>query len=1135
MFMRLKISSLISTVVTSLSLFSVSSAQVSGGLGGVTPNSKSVTGAVSSAMNNIYSPNIFDGSANISIPIHQYSMGGQDYGVSLAYNTRGVKVDEVVSPAGLHWNIMAEGSIARVIKDLPDELNFEADQYIEWEDSSVLNKNRYLKGKLVTYTESLTQQQQPNVYRDKECDDFVFTCGGQSFTFNLGRDFKVFTHPHRNISVSTFIDGVPVFFIEGQTVGNWGSLNYSGVLEFVIRDESGNQYYFGLPDFQTMPIYKNEFEPNLSIGSIAATVKWVVKKVVLANGNVIKYNYSEEFQSLTLNGYKQYYSTETWSNNNPASAKFLGAQEVPLSLFSRQLQNIEYPNGSTVDFIYDANETTEMNTKMLREIKISDGSNVSNCFRYKFSQSKVNGRWFLDRIRLLSCDGSLEEPYYSFGYDPLALPPRLDPAQDFYGYYNATPTGTSLSGEMSSSSGTGITIPKHHITLGGSLSYMNYGGSRMVNGNNIKAGILTEVKNAYGGQVSFRYTTNTAFAPYPYQFFPNILLGENAMDGLCVDSIIEKDIFHPGSAQITKYEYLGGQIFIPGGCFHYPDYVDSLTGHWDRMIFQSTFLTSHHYINGANHGYSRVNEIRYAESGELLGRKQVIFSNLSDEYSNWKPNYRNIGKHFSEYPYTDKQYLQDWKIGLPMKIEEFDQNDRIVAMTENFYDTTFDNSASTYISNSRVQEVNSGKRYNAGYFMTEPYYPYKKLFVDNYYPYTGSSLLRSTKVRTYVSDTKYVEDSTLYAYDSRQNLNLIVTYNSKGEQINTVHAYNYDLGGLDVSPGAPLGSTLYNMTNGGLEKVVVTESWKNSPTIYGQKLLNSVINTFSFEGGILLPKAVYNLQAGEPVSYTDHTGMGMGSPIMNPYNKAIEAFSGITPGMFQKSTDVKLFDQKGNPLETQLGGIDRYKSMIWDTANGNKMAEVVNAQFGDIAFSGFETIGKGNLVYNNDNRVPSNNIPGGTISGQHALKIVNTQQDGLFHPGLTIGKTYIISFWCRGGTPTLGGAGLSSIPLTWVHAQDGWTYYSAEFIPQSTGQVGFVQTGSPSSPFTYYVDDVRIHPKGATMQSYNYIPIFGLSSSADEKGRLTYFEYDKLGRQVLVRDQQGNIISKTKHVNFGGN
>ncbi len=50
------------------------------------------------------------------------------------------------------------------------------------------------------------------------------------------------------------------------------------------------------------------------------------------------------------------------------------------------------------------------------------------------------------------------------------------------------------------------------------------------------------------------------------------------------------------------------------------------------------------------------------------------------------------------------------------------------------------------------------------------------------------------------------------------------------------------------------------------------------------------------------------------------------------------------------------------------------------------------------------------------------------------------------------------------------------------------------------------------------------------MQSQTYEPLFGISSSTDARGRVTYYEYDGLGRQYLVKDQERNIRSKTKQV-----
>lgn len=958
--------------------------QVAGGLGGASPDPKMVQGATSSGLSSIYSPNVFDGSTTVTVPIQGFSQGGQEYGISLNYNTKGVRVDECATPAGLHWNIMAEGTITRIIKDLPDELNMETAATIDFDDTSFINQNRYLKGKYVTYTETPAQQATPNVYRDGECDDFIFSCAGQTFTFNLGKEMNVFTHPHRNIKVTPLIDGTAVFGVEGQPVGPWGAHQYDNLLEFLIRDEGGTQYYFVRGDYEQRMMYTNEYYEADYMGFSYPTIKWVIKKITFANGNEINYNYSPQLYSGSSNNYKQYYAREIWSGSNPTSGDFLSQQDVAAQQFTIQLQSIQYPNGTEAAFVYDANNNNELSVKQLKEIKVSSGS---NCIRYKLNQSQVNNRWFLNSVKLSSCDGTLEEPYYSFEYNPLALPDRLSSAQDLYGYYNGNPNGQALG-----SSGAGITIPKHH-NFGGSLSYLNYGSDRSSNSTYAQAGILTKVKNAFGGEISFTYTTNLASNVIQSSSLPAAstgFVGLEAVDGLRVESVTEKEKYHPGNSRLTFYEYYDGQIFMPGGYFHYPEYVDSASGHWDKLIFQNMFLSPHQLVDGSNHGYSRV-VVKIYEGGELTSMKEMSFTNMSDATSNGQPRYYKMGKDYFDYPYTDKQYLKDWEIGLPLEVKEYDQNQKLVKHTINKYD--FSPSAnfgsSLYFNNVKRAKVASGIAITVGNpFDYHAYYPNKKIYTDTYLPFTGRTPLRCTNVRTYISDTRYIEDSTVYAYDDRHNIKKITTLNSKGEKFSTEYVYNYEVGGTTVIGGAAPGSVLYNMTETGLEQVVSTERWKlgTGSNVFDQKLVDANVTTFNYQGGVLRTKGAYSFRSAEPFSYSAYTGLTMGGPAGNPYAQVINIYQGQVPNGFEKTTEIKIEDAKGNPLQTQLLGLESFKSMIWDMDKGKLLAEVANAKYKDIAFSGFETDTKGNLEYNPADILASASVPGGGISGNYVLR-----------------------------------------------------------------------------------------------------------------------------------------------------
>eukprot|EP01133_Synstelium_polycarpum_P017030 gene17031-20289_t len=216
--------------------------------------------------------------------------------------------------------------------------------------------------------------------------------------------------------------------------------------------------------------------------------------------------------------------------------------------------------------------------------------------------------------------------------------------------------------------------------------------------------------------------------------------------------------------------------------------------------------------------------------------------------------------------------------------------------------------------------------------------------------------------------------------------------------------------------------------------------------------------------------------------------------------------------------------------ESYLPESDLYKVMLWDAVTGQKLAEAVNCRFNEIACSGFESSTKGNWNYNAADLSTGNGLNGST-----ALKALNTNTSPISASGLTTGKEYTLTFWCKGGTPALSGGGLGSIPLSILHSPgNGWTFYQARFTPVNTAAVGLIQTGSPASPFTYYIDDIRLSPTSAALQSWTYAPLWGISSQTDATGRISFSEYDALGRQTLTRDEDGHILSKTQYTVQGG-
>jgi YD repeat-containing protein len=53
----------------------------------------------------------------------------------------------------------------------------------------------------------------------------------------------------------------------------------------------------------------------------------------------------------------------------------------------------------------------------------------------------------------------------------------------------------------------------------------------------------------------------------------------------------------------------------------------------------------------------------------------------------------------------------------------------------------------------------------------------------------------------------------------------------------------------------------------------------------------------------------------------------------------------------------------------------------------------------------------------------------------------------------------------------------------------------------------------------------------ARMTTTTYNPLVGKTAECDENGRITYYEYDDLGRLKLLRDQDRNVV-KTFEYNY---
>ncbi len=378
--------------------------------------------------------------------------------------------------------------------------------------------------------------------------------------------------------------------------------------------------------------------------------------------------------------------------------------------------------------------------------------------------------------------------------------------------------------------------------------------------------------------------------------------------------------------------------------------------------------------------------------------------------------------------------------------------------------------------------------------------------------------------------------------------------------------HTYDLSGSDLTYGArvfPYGAKLYFINNQGvpekytirqhlvgyypihdfsslLNKIVTTEYDDNNQPMVSEsgwqydvldRLSNnyskgadgeSIIHTYTYPGtGPLVAAnrmmeplsinknkrtALNNTISSSRQSY-EYTSVGSRYLLNSITKEAV-----IKPGGVPSISEVTVFDPvTGKPLEyvekqgTISSGIVSRTSHIWDYASLYITAEVKNASINQIAYSSFETAVSGNWSY------------GTTIlkdaSAPTGEKVYSLNSGSVVRNSLAPG-TYTVSYWKKGGTVSVNGQGGQLIKVI-----GDWSYYEHKVTLSTAGAVSITGSGA-------FLDEVRLHPAEAFMNTYTYKQLIGMTTSTDPAGVSTYYEYDGSGRLFLVKDQQRRIVKK---------
>lgn len=925
-------------------------------------------------------------------------------------------------------------------------------------------------------------------------------------------------------------------------------------------------------------------------GHYYATRSWNLTRVETYGGSVIEYiyegsnvNYIEnvteelfENRPVILNTSNQ---TITYDNLEITNHRYEGVKT--------HISQIHYPNGT--DVIFDiANDISSTNTSRMEvpgdwilnniQIKQVYNSNLQNTITYKlnhayfntpaygnssieldydievdsvmanFSFPTINPTYFRDlhrarglRLKLknierVGLDGTSIEPIYTFDYNNTPLPYRFSPHKDFYGYYNGKDPIPYIRPDFFGGSNYDtfrLSIPYHtgigtiQSNMGSSYSIVNnpWGLDRSFDSTYAQACVLTMITNANGGKELLEYQNYILQNPAcQYGYNTQTKCGSNVIqgcdidpdvegasvnDGLCIKAIYKINGFETTSDTRTIYHLDSGQRFYRGGYTWYKkgnSYADSI-------IRTNYFIDPHNYYNGSNHGFSKVTiEHRGGLGGAtLLSTSEYRFSNLM--YNDSSYAYNN-GVRSSLLKPTGMDYrtmpghMDQYRMGLIIESSDYDHLGDLIMRKEYSYVLKQDNSP--YASTHYVQS----KRFFNGPCITGAV-SFSHYIIDDL-RMLPSSEKTIRPLPTLNAGLNEVTSTVDYIYDDFDNLIMTQWSNSINEVFRSYNRYNYNFQSTYAS------SDINTLNSAELQYLVFEEGWKMNSTLTDSSLIDLKVTVPKYQpNGILTFPTQFELINKLPVqSSVAGNLLGAGTAAISIPN-AVQFTSNNNYGTeLIKSIEQTKIDNDGYVLEERINDQDIFTSSLF-APHGKAVATVINAKYEDIAFTSFE-VQKGQWDYSDTYAVYS---PGNAMTGKHYLNLIYSTND--IKSKQLNNREYLATFWVNSTTTpsaeVVNPTGTVSTNLTAQNTVGDWKLYSCYFTPDSAG---YFRIYNNATGVQMSIDEVRLHPSNATMETVTYEPLCGVSSKNSSNNYIIYMEYNEFGRIIIKRDMRGNILSK---------
>lgn len=352
--------------------------------------------------------NKFTGTPNISIPLYSVGYHNMSVPISLSYDARGIKVDDVPGWVGTNWSLSAGGVITRSVRGLADDRVSEG----------------YFTSRPAFESGGLTKVDEFRRYdrgeRDGDPDMYNFSFPGGSGKFMIDHNKKIHVFPHQKLRVE---------FLTGTTVDGG----------FKITTTSGTTYTFDAVEYTQV-----SSSGNLSGDSYVSS--WYLTKMenAIYPGKQITFSYVDLPLISNMVKLKSYSATRYYHGGGYFPA---GQQTVISTRFgsyeTKRLTGIQWGTGS-VDFVASTERLDLAGDNHLDKIIVKDNLGaVIKEYALNYGYYGGENKLRLDSVQEFG-DNQTSYPPYVFTYEGSDLPDYNATGQDYWGYYNGKDNNLDL-------------------------------------------------------------------------------------------------------------------------------------------------------------------------------------------------------------------------------------------------------------------------------------------------------------------------------------------------------------------------------------------------------------------------------------------------------------------------------------------------------------------------------------------------------------------------------------------------------------------------------------------------------------------------------------------------------------------